>query len=53
MNLNNEKKSRKEIILSLAKNKTCDQIQATLNLIYPDDENFNTINVICCFSSNC
>ena len=34
MKLINEKKSKKEIILSLAQNKTCEQIQATLNLIF-------------------
>ena len=45
MNLNKEKKSRKQIIISLAGSKSYDQIQATLNLIYPDDEIFNTINV--------
>ena len=40
MNLNKEKKNRKQIIISLAGTKSYDQIQATLNLIYPDDEIF-------------
>jgi hypothetical protein len=38
--------SRKSIILSLAPTKSYDQIQATLNLLFTNDLEFDTIDVI-------
>jgi hypothetical protein len=42
----NKNISRKNVILSLAPNKSYDQIQATLNLLFADDLEFDTIDVI-------
>jgi len=43
--MNQNKKNRKQIILSLAPHKTYDEIQATLHLIFNEDNDFFTINV--------
>ena len=47
---NKVKKDRSAIILSLAPQRTPEEIQATLNLIYQEDDFFDTINVIFFFS---
>jgi hypothetical protein len=42
----NKNVSRKNIILSLAPTKSYDQIQATLNLLFVNDLEFDTVDVI-------
>ena len=43
--MNSIKKNRKEVILSLAPYKTYDEIQATLHLLFHEENDFFTINV--------
>jgi hypothetical protein len=45
MSLQNINISRKNIILSLAPTKSYDQIQATLNLLFANDLEFDTMDV--------
>ena len=42
----NKNVCRKNIILSLAPTKSYDQIQATLNLLFVNDLEFDTVDVI-------
>ena len=42
----NKNVCRKNIILSLAPTKSYDQIQATLNLLFANDLEFDTVDVI-------
>ena len=46
MSLQNINISRKKIILSLPPTKSYDQIQATLNLLFVNDLEFDTVDVI-------